>query len=369
MRTIPGFLTTLFVVASLQAQPARGPVRPPPTRIDVAPNIYLFQTAKYGDGGLDGNSVVIVGNDGVLVFDANGTPAAAAAVLAEIRTLTTQPVKYLVLSHWHWDHWYGAEVYKRAFPAIEIIGHERTKAMMSGPALAFNQPFLDTQFPAHLKELDAATARARAAIPLDTTVPALVAHAALDRWFLDQKVNVQHTVPTRTFSDSLPLTLGGRAIVVRHVDRAITPGDAFLWLPDQRIAITADLLLNPLTYGLFCYPSGWIRTLETLDAMDPAIIVPGHGTPMRDRKLLRATIALLKRERELVTQLKVEGKSILEAERAVLVDPSVVGFREILTGGNSGYRESFALYLVEWVVPRIFQEIDGTLDNSIPKAP
>src|SRR3954464_8231129 len=96
----------------LRAQAA--PSRPAPVRVDIAPGIYLFQTQPYGDAGLDGNSVVIVGDDGVLVFDANGTPAGASAVLAEIRKITPRPVRYLVLSHWHWDHWYGAEVYRNA---------------------------------------------------------------------------------------------------------------------------------------------------------------------------------------------------------------------------------------------------------------
>src|SRR5947207_15468454 len=89
---------------------------PPPLRVDLAPGVHLFQTQRYGDAGLDGNPVAIVGNDAVLVFDANGTPEAAAAVLAEIRKITPKPVKYLVLSHWHWDHWYGAETYRKAFP-------------------------------------------------------------------------------------------------------------------------------------------------------------------------------------------------------------------------------------------------------------
>jgi hypothetical protein len=70
------------------------PSRTRPSKLTVAEGIYLFTTPGYGDVGLDGNSVVIVSNDGVLVFDTNGTPAAAAAVLAEIRTITPQPVRY-----------------------------------------------------------------------------------------------------------------------------------------------------------------------------------------------------------------------------------------------------------------------------------
>ncbi len=358
-----------LIAACATTLSAQAPPRPAPTRIDVAPGIYLFQTARYGDVGLDGNSVVIVANDGVLVFDANGTPASAAAVLAEIRKLTTAPVKYLVLSHWHWDHWYGAEVYQRAFPNVEIITTERTRAMMAGPAVAFNQPALDRQIPDHIRDVEAALAKARATVPPDTTVAQLTAHVALDRWFLDQKRGARLTLPTRTFTDSLPLTLGGRHITVMHVDRAITPGDAFLWLPDERILISADLLINPMTYGLFCYPSGWIRTLERLSALDPAVIVPGHGTPMRDKVRLHATIDLLKRERDLATRLKSQGRSVAEAKAAIMNDSTVLALRETLTGGTVAYREPFALYLVEWVVPRIYQEIDRALDDSIPRAP
>ena len=88
-------------------------VRPAPKTIEVAKGVYLFISKPYGDVGLDGNSIAILSNDGVLVFDANGTPASSALVLAEIRKLTTQPVRYVVYSHWHWDHWYGTETYTR----------------------------------------------------------------------------------------------------------------------------------------------------------------------------------------------------------------------------------------------------------------
>ncbi|SRR5258705_8815529 len=68
-------------------------VRPAPQRIEVAKGIYVFISKPYGDVGLDGNAIAILSTDGVLVFDSNGTPAASAAVLAEIRTLTDKPVK------------------------------------------------------------------------------------------------------------------------------------------------------------------------------------------------------------------------------------------------------------------------------------
>src|SRR5687768_2438402 len=96
----------LLLIAAL-ALPLAGAAssRPAPKKIEIAPGVYVFMTAPYGAVGLDGNSIVVTSNDGVLVFDSNGTPAAAAAVLAEIRAITKQPVRYVVHSHWHWDHW------------------------------------------------------------------------------------------------------------------------------------------------------------------------------------------------------------------------------------------------------------------------
>src|SRR5215475_4745309 len=84
-------LTALgFTFSAVKA--SDGYVHPAPKKTEVAPGIYLFQTEPYGDVGLDGNSIAITSGDGVLVFDANGTPAAARAVIAEIRKITDKPV-------------------------------------------------------------------------------------------------------------------------------------------------------------------------------------------------------------------------------------------------------------------------------------
>ena len=114
MRTSRAAVLLLLAIATASVRADY--VRPVPQKIELAKGIYLFVSKPYGDVGLDGNSIAILSSDGVLVFDTNGTPASSAAVLAEIRELTDQPVRYVVNSHWHWDHWYGTEVYTQAFP-------------------------------------------------------------------------------------------------------------------------------------------------------------------------------------------------------------------------------------------------------------
>ena len=367
----PRSVAALFVVAvACSSATAVRAAAPPanPQHSEPVSGVHVFQTAPYGDVGLDGNSAAIVTSDGVLVFDANGTPAAARAVIAQIRKLTKQPVRYLVLSHWHWDHWYGAEVYAKEFPGLIIVAHERTRALMAGPAVEFNRPGLESQLPGHIRQVEDAAAKARSGLRREEAAKH-EAHAAEDRAFLEAKRSVSFTLPTLTFADSLTVYLGGREIQVRSPGRAITPGDAYLYLPGDRVLVTGDLLVNPITFALFCHPSGWIAALERLDAFDAAWIVPGHGAPMRSEKLLQDTHELLVRQRKLALALKAEGRSVEYAKKEVLLDAEVRRLREAIAGLDPSPQEMFNLYLVDWFVQRVYDEADGRLDDAIPAMP
>jgi len=357
---VPAILVLL--AATLTAQ------RPAPTRIQVADGIYLYRTAPYGDVGLDGNSIAIISkNDGVLVFDTNGTPSAAAAVLADIKTLTTQPVRYVVNSHWHWDHWYGTEVYTRAFPNVEVIAHEKTRAMMAGPAIEFNKPGLDSQLPGYLSQLEQRIAKAETATPQPPEFARMKQALADGKFFLEQKTGVHHTLPTRTYTDKLTLKLGEREIQVLHHDRAVTPGDTFLFLPKEKIVITGDLLVNPVSFALSSYPTGWIKTLEYIDALDPAIIVPGHGEPLRDEKLLKATLAVFKELVKRGADAKARGLDP-DAARAEIM-PQIKDLMVPITGDVPAVNRAFETQLVDWFLHRVYDELNGPLTDAIAPIP
>lgn len=361
-------ISTLAVLAlSVAPGPALGQGLEPPRRVDVGPGIHVFMTQPYGDVGFDGNSVVIVSDDGVLVFDTNGTPAAAANVLAEIRKLTDQPVKYVVHSHWHWDHWYGAEVYRRAFPAVHIITQEKTRAMMMGPALAFNQPGLDTQLPAYLEDLASRVAAAEEMKPAPASLPRMKSALATGRFFLQQKRSVTHTFPDVTFTDRLTLYMGNREIQVLNYGRAVTPGDAFLYLPRERVVATGDLLVNPVSFALGVYPTGWLQALEKIDALETEVIIPGHGEPLRDKILLHATMDVFK---ELLRQGKDARARGLKAGEALLaIKPSLAALRTLITKDDPRTGQQFDLYLVSWYLHRVYDELDGPLTDDIAPPP
>ena len=332
-------------------------LRPAPETVEVAKGVYLFVSKPYGDVGLDGNAVAIVSDEGVLVFDSNGTPASSALVLAEIRKLTDKPVRYVVNSHWHWDHWYGTETYTKAFPGVQVIAHEKTRTMMAGPAIEFNRPGLESQLPGYIASLEK---RAQADAKLQPLLDE-------DRFFLEQKKNARLVLPSLTYTNRLTLHLGGREIQVRHHDRAVTPGDTFLYLPAERIVVSGDLLVNPVSFALSSYPTGWLKTLEAIDALDPAIIVPGHGQPLRDRTLLRAHMDAMRELLRTGKDAKARGLDADQARDEAL--PRLRTAMVAMTKDDPKLNEQFRIYLADWFMHRVYDELNGPLSDAIAPIP
>jgi len=352
MRLIPA-LVAFAVLPMLKADY----VRPAPERIEVAKGIYLFVSKPYGDVGMDGNSVAILSRDGVLVFDTNATPASSALVLAEIRKLTDKPVRYVVNSHWHWDHWYGTETYTKAFPDVKVVAHEKTREMMAGPAIEFNRPGIESQLPGYIGMLEKRAAADPAVQP------------ALDeaRFLLEQKKNAQLVLPTVTYRDKLPISLGERTIEVLHYDRAVTPGDSFVYLPEEKILITGDLLINPVSFALSSYPTGWLNTLEKMAALGATVIVPGHGAPLRDKALLRAHIEVMRDLLKAGKDAKARGLDADQAKEEVL--PRLHDVMVRMTNDDPKMNQQFQVYLVDWYMHRVYDELDGPLTDAIAPIP
>jgi cyclase len=331
--------------------------RTPPARTELAPGIFLFTTPPYGDVGLDGNSIAVTSRDGVLVFDTNGTPAAAAAILGQIRALADRPVRWIVNSHWHWDHWYGTEAYVDAFPNAAVIAHEKTRAMMMGPALEFNRPGLETQLPAYLESLERRAA----------ANPALKPTLDEDRFFLAQKSRARHVFPTITFTDRLGLELGERHIEVLHYGRGVTPGDAFVYLPKEKILLIGDLIVNPVTFALSGYPTEWLRVLERIDALEIETIVTGHGAPLHDKRLLHATMDVFRVLLREGRAAKDRGLTVDQAKDAIF--PGLHDLMVAITGDVPAVNQAFKQQLVDWYLHRVYEELDGALTDAIAPIP
>jgi glyoxylase-like metal-dependent hydrolase (beta-lactamase superfamily II) len=250
---------------------------------------------------------------------------------------------------------------------VQVVAHEKTRAMMAGPAIEFNRPGMETQIPEYIKGLEARIAKAEAESPQPANLPRLRQALAEATYFFNQKSAVKFVLPDRTFTSTLTIDLGGRVVEVRHEDRAVTPGDAYLYLPEAKILITGDLLVNPVSFALSSYPTTWLTTLERLDALDAAIIVPGHGAPLRDEALLHATMEtfrILLREGKAA---RAKGVDVDEAREQIF--PQLAAQMQVITGGDQRRIEDFRVQLVDWYLHRVYEELDGPLTDAIAPIP
>jgi cyclase len=273
----------------------------------VADGVYLFTTSAYGDVGLNGNSTAIVTDEGVVVFDTTGTPSVAANIVAEIKKLTTKPVRYVINSHWHWDHWGGNQVFKAAFPDVRIVSQAKTRDLMRVDSIEWNKEYIGKAIPGHIRELEQMLADAKAKNAPPDRIARISALLDADKEFYQQKTTLTNTLPDTLYGECMTLFLGGREIQIQSA-RAITPGDTYVFLPKDKILITGDVLLHPIVYAIGgVYPASWTETLKKLVALDPAIVIPGHGPAEMDASFLKANLTLFERVLADVKGAKAKG--------------------------------------------------------------
>ncbi len=327
----------------------------------IAEGVYLFTTTPYGDVGLSGNSVAVLSESGVLVFDANGTPETASTILAEIRKLTDKPVRYLVNSHWHWDHWGGNQVYLAANPGLQIITHEKTRELMLTVEPRWNDKGLKEDLPQFLDGFEKQIAAAKAKNASAERIQGAEERLAADRNFLAQKQSLQKTYPNVTFSDSMTLRLGGREIQLLHA-RAITPGDTYIFLPQEKILITGDILLSPYPFAIGgTYPAEWIQTLEKLVALQPSVIIPGHGDAENNGDFLRSNLALFQ---EVLLQVKeAKSKHLTLDQTSETLSKQSTDLAAKIGIKDTGTVEAFKAYFLDVFVKRAYRELDGPLGD------
>lgn len=201
---------------------------------EIGRDLYAF-TAEG-----DPNSGIIVGDDGVIVVDAQATPVLAQKVIERVGGVTDKPIKYVVLSHYHAVRVLGASAYK----AQEIIASDTCRAMIAERG----KEDWDSEFGRFPRLFRAAE-----------SIPGL-------------------TWPTVTFKRHMTLYLGRRRVELAHIGRAHTAGDIVAYVPDANVVFSGDIV----EYKSACYCgdahfTDWQRTLARLERFNADALVPGRG--------------------------------------------------------------------------------------------
>lgn len=303
----------------------------------VAEGVY------YATGGFGSNNVVIVNDRDVLVVDDGTTPAAARAFLDDLKAITNKPVRYVVNTHFHYDHTGGNSVFG---PDVQIIAHEYVRTAITTFDVLNREPFITSQktaVPARIETLTKQVAaekdaQKKAALRKDLA-------AAQTTW--NQLKEIKPTPPNVTYSSKMVLHTSSqnaaREIQLLFLGRGHTGGDTVVFLPRERIVCTGDLMESRLAYMGDAFFDEWVATLGALKNLDFALVLPGHGVPFGDKGLITAFQSYLTDVTQKVADLRAQGLGADEAARRVDLTSHQKDFPQI-TGPGADVRGVRRIY-------------------------
>jgi glyoxylase-like metal-dependent hydrolase (beta-lactamase superfamily II) len=204
---------------------------------EIGPGLYAF-TAEG-----DPNTGVIVGDDGVMIVDAQATPVMAQGVIDRVRRVTDKPIRYVLLTHYHAVRVLGASAYAGA----EVLASDATRDLI----VERGRQDMDSEigrFPRLFRAVE--------------SIPGL-------------------TWPSVTFPTEISVWLGKREVRIAHIGRAHTAGDVVAYVPDANVVFSGDLV----EYHSACYCGDahfqdWPATLDRLAAYGAQALVPGRGAAL-----------------------------------------------------------------------------------------
>lgn len=275
----------------------------------VADGVY----AAIAPGAYDGrcNSAIVLLDDGVLVVDTHLVPAQARLLIAEIKKLTDKPVKYVLNTHPHGDHFQGNQAFRDAWPGAEIIASEAGRRDLENRGLPRAARAL-WEVSRRVDALKAELAKAAEVQKKDVQERLRQEEAALT----EQKT-MQLALPSLTFDHEMTLRHKSRTVELICVGPAHSSSDVVAYLPKEKVIITGDLLHGWVPYMGDSSPYDWIRALERMGKLDFDVIIGGHGDVMRGKDQFEMWKQYFRDLLAETTQAYVQGASLDEARKRV----------------------------------------------------
>jgi cyclase len=320
-------------------------------------NVYAAIRSEPLGLAVNANSLFVVNDDHVVVVDAQFTRQATQENLAALRRITNKPVRYVINTHWHDDHVAGNQVYRDTFPQVRFIAHRDTRADLIERGRTNRKGQVEYAPPA----LDRFERLLGMGLGGDSTPSTEAERASISsavrimRQYVAENAGYREELPDSLFDRRLTLTSGGRAVEVRWFGRGNTRGDAVTYLPNEGIVSTGDLVVAPIPFGFGSYPTEWIAVLDSIKALRPRVIVPGHGPVMRDLTYVSTVQRMLVTAREQTLAAVAKGLSADSALAVVRLD----SLRNDVAGDEKQMKVMFASFFRRPVVTRAYEEAKG----------
>jgi glyoxylase-like metal-dependent hydrolase (beta-lactamase superfamily II) len=283
-----------LLVSLLAPGQATGQAMPRRQIVAVADGVYA------ATGYASNNMGFIVTDEGVVVIDTGMTPEIGREFLADIRKETGQPVRYVIFTHYHYDHVDGAVAFQA--PGVQFVAHEN----------------------------------------LPRNLQTLKGLERVNQTVLGRASEAPTVYPDITYRDSTTLTVGGREIRLYHA-MGETDDATLVWLPKERVIFIGDLNNANLGSPVMPegYPEGFIAAVDLIEGLKPKTLVPGHGrieeTTVASLEAMSTVTAWLMAQ---VRQSVGEGLS-LEATMAAITMPGEFRRDPALAAAFTACREPY----------------------------
>lgn len=218
--------------------------------------------ASVANKGFMSNAGFVVTPDGVVVFDALGTPALGRAMIAAIAKVTPQPIRRVVVSHYHADHIYGLQAFKAV--GAQVWAHRKAQGYLASPQ-----------------------ATERLAQRRNDLFP----------WVDNDTIVVP---PDLWLDGDTDFRMGGITFRILYSHGAHSPEDVMMYVVEDRLLFAGDLIFaGRVPFVGNADSAGWLTAMDAMIALSPAVVIPGHGPASRDvardLKLTREYLAYLRK--------------------------------------------------------------------------
>lgn len=315
----------------------------------VTNNVFIAH--PYRIKKVNSTSTIIVGSGYLTVVESQADITLAKTLIGVIRKkISTLPIRYLVFSHFHTDHILGAGAFLQENPGLIIVAHQKTAEHI------LLQAAQDQNVWAGIVKEKALEARNSAISALTPKKDELIRTAdELHRYYEDIKLSVI-VPPTLSFSDSLILYDNDRQIQIKYFGSGHTPGDIVVYVPQDKLLVTGDLVhdFEPLFWN--ADPGSWTQTLGKIKQLDFEYFVGGHGGSHRGKEIINLWQNYVEELKTKTKEAIRQGLTLEVFQKKITLDSFVSlqnGYAERIQQFRTGYMEYWTGPLLDAVKDEI----------------
>jgi cyclase len=293
----------------------------------VANGIYFAQARPQAM--LNCNAAIFVRSKDVVVVDTHSKPSAAASLISQMkREVSPKPVRYVINTHFHWDHTQGSHAYRATGEKVDFIASAATKELMEKLSVARMKASVGLA-PHQIDVLSERAARSTSAAEkafCADQIRQLKAYQA-------ELANYTPELPNITFDKSYLLRDPAYDLHLEFHGHAHTAGDVFVYCPQERAIATGDVIHGFLPFIADGFPRIWPGTIDSVGQADFRSIMPGHAALQTDRTVMTNLRNYIEELTGKVEQGKKAGLTVAEMQQRI----TVASLRSLQSNGYEVY--------------------------------